>query len=793
MTVHSNMKISKSIALLVFILTTGVAQAQEETRIYEQAVEAYEFGRFEQVDSMLRDIAGTLKGENRVNAYRLLALSSINMDKPEEAEGYVGKLLAADPYFKAYNDAPRFADMVERLKMGKTITISTASQQAESIEEAPVPVTLITEDMIKMIGARTLKDVMIAYVPGMSDAECNEEMNIAMRGVYSSRQEKILIMLNGHRLNGYSTNAAAPDFSISLEKVKQIEVLRGPASSLYGGVALTGVVNIITKDGGDVDGLTLKIGGGNYGQVKGNMLFGKRYMNLSVLAWANIYQSDGQSIFIKSDEQPHSFQALDGNIRIGAYNHQPTHDLGLTLQWKDLTFTYNNMFSKTVAPYSMSVMFTAYDYPRYATFSGNKPGYAVTSNNLEAKYDRQFGMWGVQASLNYDHGTQQLYQVAGDDVSWLGITMNPYGTNEEIPILTGAFQNHVWKESTLGGHLQGRFNKKINGHDMNALLGGHLGRLSISDSYYAEGDNFSRILKVWDEEKNLMANYEVNADVYVQTKYKWKDRFIVNAGIRYDYKNRFNYLEDRHENINVFSPRVALILDMPTWATKFSYSKSFVDAPYFYRNSRLDTSWGAGMEPEYLNSLQASFMSKKMLTGLTGEVNLFYNIFENVIVNDILLGLYYNGGKQKSMGTEVTLRYQTKRFRSEANMTWQRLVETENLYYDHERTLRTTPSLMANLMLQYEVLKRLNLHTHLRYTSKQYQSCIADYENYVSEFYEYPARLIVNLGANYSIKNFELGGNIYNLLNTTYYQGGYTTGPIRQPGLWFMTEVSYKF
>ena len=30
-------------------------------------------------------------------------------------------------------------------------------------------------------------------------------------------------MLNGHRLNSYSTNAASPDFSISLEKVKQIE------------------------------------------------------------------------------------------------------------------------------------------------------------------------------------------------------------------------------------------------------------------------------------------------------------------------------------------------------------------------------------------------------------------------------------------------------------------------------------------------------------------------------------------------------------------------------------------
>ena len=110
--------------------------------------------------------------------------------------------------------------------------------------------------------------MLAAYVPGLNIIDCNDDINIAMRGIYSSTQEKILIMLNGHRLNSYATNTAAPDFSISLENVKQIEVLRGPASSLYGDVALTGVVNIITKQGADVDGVLAKLGVGNYGQIK---------------------------------------------------------------------------------------------------------------------------------------------------------------------------------------------------------------------------------------------------------------------------------------------------------------------------------------------------------------------------------------------------------------------------------------------------------------------------------------------------------------------------------------------
>ena len=240
------------VASLILFICTAV-KAQENTHVFEEAQEAYEYGLFQKADSLLAGSANSFKGETRIGVYRLLALCNLNMDKPEVAEKWVSSLLAVDPYYSVYNDAPRFAEMVNRLKAGKTATITTASQQAESIEEAPVPVTLITEEMIRSVGARNLKDALIAYVPGMTDVASNEEMNVAMRGIYSSGQEKILIMLNGHRLNSYSTNTASPDYSISLDKVKQIEVLRGPASSLYGGVALTGVVNIITKDGSDVD------------------------------------------------------------------------------------------------------------------------------------------------------------------------------------------------------------------------------------------------------------------------------------------------------------------------------------------------------------------------------------------------------------------------------------------------------------------------------------------------------------------------------------------------------------
>ena len=183
------MRFQRYITALLILLIASAARAQEATRVYESAQEAYELGHFQKADSLLTGSVNSFKGETRIGVYRLLALCNLNMDKPEVAQSWVSRLLAVDPYYSVYNDAPRFAEMVNRIKAGKTATITTASQQAESIEEAPVPVTLITEEMIRSIGARTLKEALIAYVPGMTDIACNEEMNVAMRGIYSSGQE----------------------------------------------------------------------------------------------------------------------------------------------------------------------------------------------------------------------------------------------------------------------------------------------------------------------------------------------------------------------------------------------------------------------------------------------------------------------------------------------------------------------------------------------------------------------------------------------------------------------------
>ena len=75
-------------------------------------------------------------------------------------------------------------------------------------------------------------------------------------------------------------------------------MLRGAASSLYGNVALTAVVNLITKVGKEVNGLQASYSMGNNQTYKGNLLFGQGNYNSDLLMWASLYHSQGEKFDI---------------------------------------------------------------------------------------------------------------------------------------------------------------------------------------------------------------------------------------------------------------------------------------------------------------------------------------------------------------------------------------------------------------------------------------------------------------------------------------------------------------
>ncbi len=807
------------------------AQGNTQREIYDQAEEEYRIGHIDNALTLLQNNIGSFSSNLRPSAYRLIVLCHLGNDDMEQAEASTSDLLRLDPYYSpSVQDPARFVEMVRRIRQGRTSTITTASIQAESLSEVPVPTTLITEEMIHNSGARNLQEVLAAYVPGMNIIDCNDDINIAMRGIFSNGQEKILIMLNGHRLNSYCTNIASPDFSISLEKLKQIEVLRGPASSLYGGVALTAVVNLITKEGADVDGIKMHAGIGNYGQRRGDIMLGKHFYDLDILLWGSIYTADGENQPVVSENRKRGL--FNDTVNVGAIGRKPSYEFGLSLKWKDLKFIYNTQFSQVISPLTISTTGESYSYDKYRTFNGLNPGFATRSHHGRLSYIFQLDKVYIEQALTFDNSDLTHYQVISDSkVPEFGEIISVDTT------LVNLFKEHEatsryinGQETTLGWQMKGDMSYIDNSsHKGYVTFGAEYAHFKLEDVRYSIGYDFNKSMP----ESPLLAEVgkgkESNYNAFLQLKHKWRS-FIVNAGVRYDHKRRYN-----DSKINELSPRLALILVRPKWNVKFSYSKSFVDAPYLYQKINqflqlfsthdidyVKNEYNSLLAPESLHSYQLTFAGTEWVKGLNWELNLFHNQANDLILTEVIN--HSNSGKNKTIGAEFMASYQTKRISANFNLSWIKTLKL-NLSYKDIDDNNCTPAITSNTVLAWKATNRLKLFSKLTFESRQtsynvslstmmklyeigkemvYYVTIGDLakgaelleqeiwltENELVSELDIDARAILDAGAEYKLlDNLTLGLNVSNLFNTKYYRSGMNTRLVPQRGRWFMLSI----
>ena len=812
------------------------AQSVEERyrAIYDEAERNYSIGRLDEARQSLKEHLAEFPISLRTSAYRILSLCCIGQDDDMEAEYYARQLLDENPYYSTtLSDPQRFIDMIENIKSGLIATITTASSKAENLNEVPVPTTLITEEMIRNSCARNLQEVLATYVPGMNIVDCNDDINIAMRGIYSNGQEKILIMLNGHRLNSFATNIAAPDFSISLDKIRQIEVLRGPASSLYGGVALTAVVNVITKQGADVDGVEAHFGMGNYGQVKGSMMFGKHYFDLDMLVWGSLYKAKGESVYMPLEDT--GMKLRGGDITIGGIGKKPSYDIGLQMKYKNLQFLYNTQFSQVISPLTMTYTFAPYDLEKYYTFSGLSPSFATYSHHANLSYGQQLGNVFLRGAVTYDNSDLTHYQVLNDPETSVLLDVLPISEaiKKRIDGSSGISRYINGIEHTVGGKLQGEWSYINKGNHQGLLtFGAEYSYFQLDDVEYIYGYNYDQLIPTSESVISQGKGHESNMNGFLQLKHQWK-AFILNAGLRFDYKSRY---DDTH--IREFSPRLALIYLQPKWNVKLSYSKSFIDAPYLYRKTNFIVGYILGadddsdiLNPETLHSYQLTFGATQWLPGLNFEINGFYNRARDLIYQYV--AEHYNTGNYNTYGIEFSASYQQRRFSTHLTATWQDVSRAElfNLNFGYSLS---TPGFATNAVVAWQATKNLKLRTHVDFMSRQHvfyidihkyglfrnlntmvQKLRAEYEanptpenleslqtfeqlmqdaqNETPVFKEIDPRILFDLGATYQWRNLTVDLDIKNLFNKSYYQSGVSTGLIPQRGRWFLVTLGYKF
>ena len=120
----------------------------------------------------------------------------------------------------------------------------TATRDVTSPLTAPLATSVLTGDQVDREGGVSLAH-SVARLPGVRNVSTGQEVGKPMiRGLFGPR---ILVLADGSRLEDYSwSDEDGP--SIDARLARRIEVIRGPASVLYGSDALSGVVNVIPAD-----------------------------------------------------------------------------------------------------------------------------------------------------------------------------------------------------------------------------------------------------------------------------------------------------------------------------------------------------------------------------------------------------------------------------------------------------------------------------------------------------------------------------------------------------------------
>ncbi|HLG58941.1 MAG TPA: TonB-dependent receptor [Vicinamibacterales bacterium] len=126
--------------------------------------------------------------------------------------------------------------------------VVTASRSEEQLVNAPAAVTLITTETIENSPATNIGDLLRA-VPGMNVTQVSaRDVNITTRGATSTLATSQLALVDGRSVYLDFFGMVMWDLvPTNPHEIKQVEVVRGPASAVWGANAMTGVVNVITK------------------------------------------------------------------------------------------------------------------------------------------------------------------------------------------------------------------------------------------------------------------------------------------------------------------------------------------------------------------------------------------------------------------------------------------------------------------------------------------------------------------------------------------------------------------
>lgn len=216
------------------------------------------------------------------------------------------------------------------------VKVKVATQTEKSLREAPGIITVIDENEIRSSGARNLLEIL-ATVPGFSlGHDVLGNISLLTRGIWA-QEGRILLLWDGHEMNDRSYGTIQLGDHFPADHIKRIEIIRGPGSVIYGGIAELGVINVITKKAEDLNGYAVSASHSRTSEgPSGNTLsvqLGQKSGDLS-FSLKGMFRESNFSDQNYTDENGTTADLGNNNSRM------KNEHLNLRLDWKNFYYKY---------------------------------------------------------------------------------------------------------------------------------------------------------------------------------------------------------------------------------------------------------------------------------------------------------------------------------------------------------------------------------------------------------------------------------------------------------------------
>jgi outer membrane cobalamin receptor len=502
------------------------------------------------------------------------------------------------------------------------ITVTTASKRPQVASRVPATVRVVTARQIRERGYQSIEEAL-SDLPGIQLRNIlGFNSYVFMRGA-PSQNNLMLLMVDGVQLNELSSGGFYGGHQLDLANVKQIEVVYGPASALYGTNAVSGIINVITFDPQDRPGTRARVLFGSFDTVHADAGYSwydkERDLGLSASA-----------MYSRTDKARLGGKAGDNNWSVDMESFEKDASFEGKLQYRDLSLGV--LLQDKRASRSTNYRATGTPY----LDRGSEWHIRFTNLYLGHAYDTPES-WSLESRLYY-----RSTDVVDDTVAYVSAEPGVGQVGYSRPSHLLGVESVLLCEPRPG---------------LEVVLGAVWERERLAEDFSVTTSGSPDLPPPRPPDPPFLTDQLLSG--FLQAQYRLRRFMELTLGVRHDSSSYYG---------SVTTPRIGLVYDDQQVTAKLLWTEAF-RAPKPW-----DLSFGAGnpsLEPEEMESFELAFghrLSETFRLDASVYRNRLSNLFTTAGSTDG--PRWVNSGRLDTDGVELGLYATGNRFRSSLSYTF---------------------------------------------------------------------------------------------------------------------------